>query len=214
MEQYKNVIEKIKSGAKLRAFLSGGGLRVVRVEQNHERIGYGEHPQLSIALERLEEDISEGQIPYDVMYGERYPQYWTGSSNAESFLDAWLLQGSKFAIWMSANTDIFSVEMIGYVTKRVITPEVEKKVKDTMGPVQHEYMGFFFESRPYEFPNGEIGVSTKILKRPEVSHIRDPFFYKEKYKAEGASIIEALEKITKEVLLDFPGLEIYSENLL
>ena len=35
----------LKEGGRLHAFLSGSGLRVVRIEKNGKLKGYGEHPQ-------------------------------------------------------------------------------------------------------------------------------------------------------------------------
>ena len=56
--------QALRNGAKLHAFLSGGGLRVVRLEKGGKLLGYGEHPYIEEALRHADEDTEAGGRPY------------------------------------------------------------------------------------------------------------------------------------------------------
>ncbi|HPC34592.1 MAG TPA: hypothetical protein PLP73_02930, partial [Candidatus Absconditabacterales bacterium] len=81
-------------GAVMKIFLSGGGLRVVRIENEKEDklLGYGEYPTLSGALFHCEIDIKEGHISYEEQYSgqnSKYDHYITGAfPNFDDKLDS------------------------------------------------------------------------------------------------------------------------------
>lgn len=89
----------LRKGPRLHAFLSGGGLRVVRIERvepGEKRgalVGYGEHPYIEHALNHAAEDYAAGGRPYREVYGGKYDHYLTGSSTPSSQLDAHIRQG-------------------------------------------------------------------------------------------------------------------------
>src|SRR6266403_91893 len=91
--------QALKEGCRVRTFRSGGGLRVVRIEdQNNELKGYGEHPAIEDALSHSNQDILDGHLAYKEQYGEngKYAHYVTGRSESSTELDAWINQGHNF----------------------------------------------------------------------------------------------------------------------
>lgn len=92
----------LRNGHRLHAFLSGGGLRVVRIERVKSRqrrgdlAGYGEHPYLEQALNHAAEDHAAGGRPYLDVYGGKHPHYLTGSCTPSSQLDAHVRRGASF----------------------------------------------------------------------------------------------------------------------
>lgn len=108
-----NINEAIRTGCVARAFLSGGGLRVIRIEDaNQELKGYGEHPHIDEALRHADEDYAAGGRPYDEVYGGSKTHYLTGSTTPNSELDAWIRQGSKFRA--TSKDDVVTFELLGY----------------------------------------------------------------------------------------------------
>jgi hypothetical protein len=88
-EAYPNIEKALKEGARLYAFLSGGGLRVVRIEkgkvaeakdnEDDNLISYGEHPYFPGALAHAEQDFG---LTYEQQYsGENalHKHYLTGA---------------------------------------------------------------------------------------------------------------------------------------
>jgi hypothetical protein len=87
-EAYPNIEKALKDGARLHAFLSGGGLRVVRIEKKKDTetkdeddnlISYGEHPYFPGALAHAEQDFG---LTYEQQYsGENalHKHYLTGA---------------------------------------------------------------------------------------------------------------------------------------
>lgn len=91
--EHPGIDQALERGNRLHGFLSGGGLRVIRLELDGELKGYGEHPNVDEALIHASEDFSAGGRDYYEVYGKLYPHYLTGSSEITSPLDGWLLRG-------------------------------------------------------------------------------------------------------------------------
>ena len=107
----------LRKGNCIHAFLSGGGLRVIRIEKNScngKLLGYGEHPEIDEALRHVAEDFAAGGRPYHKVYGPKgkYAHYLTGSSTTTGELDAWIRQGRTFDI--RSEGDQIVVELRGY----------------------------------------------------------------------------------------------------
>ncbi len=94
--KYEGIDKAIKEGYKLHVFLSGGGLRVCRLENykgeyknrnyvKNELIAYGEHINLKPALEKVNKNYYER--------AEYKTEYYTGNSNPDSELDKMVLRG-------------------------------------------------------------------------------------------------------------------------
>lgn len=113
MAKLPHIEQALLSGATMHAFLSGGGLRVVRVTKNEKLIGYGEHPHIEGALHHTNDDIKAGGRPYNEVYGKLKPYYITGSSTPSCPLDRWVRQGHTFDV--HADGDEFVVESELYV---------------------------------------------------------------------------------------------------
>jgi hypothetical protein len=152
-----------------KALLSGGGLRVVRIEHTdpfvHRTAGYGEHPDVMTAIAHADEDYLEGGRPYDKLYGElgKYTMYLTGSSTPSGPLDLWVRQGHKFKAWKEGNEVVF--QLSGLVEYR--TPEWVREKMKTENSVEWSDRGFSYQSVHTRFPNGEPCLSTKVTGTPE-----------------------------------------------
>jgi hypothetical protein len=104
-DSYPNLQEALKNGAKLHAFLSGGSLRVVRIEKmnketgKNELLSYGEHPYFSGALAHADEDFG---LSYDQQYtakGAKHLHYLTGAySLPYDVLDAHIKDGRSIDV--------------------------------------------------------------------------------------------------------------------
>lgn len=92
-----NIEKALREGCKVRAFLSGGGLRVIRIEDaKHQLKGYGEYPHVEEALRHADDDYAAGGREYSAVYGGSEPHYLTGSTTTTGELDAWVRTGSTF----------------------------------------------------------------------------------------------------------------------
>lgn len=167
-EPWATIEASLREGGKLHAFLSGGGLRVVRVDRGGGKaLGYGEHPHVEDALAHLAEDLKAGCRPYNETYGDKgcYTSYLTGNSVPDSQLDAWVRQGSTFDGFIDGAEVVF--EMHGYGQQEY--PEgLRERVMKTGKSETFESRGYTFEVGPFTFPgNWEKGTSMTTLKRPD-----------------------------------------------
>ncbi|HLC81324.1 MAG TPA: hypothetical protein VJH68_01585 [Candidatus Nanoarchaeia archaeon] len=105
----------------LRAFRSGGGLRVVRIEDSRDGPlrGYGEDPNLMPALHDASDDYLAGGREYSEVYDKLKPHYLTGTTQAEDRLDLWVLQGHK--LWAERKDGKVKVEARTFEDKRVVS---------------------------------------------------------------------------------------------
>lgn len=117
MQYCSTVLEQaLRAGNKMHVFRSGGGLRVVRLEDKNQWLsGYGEHPSFEEAIKHAEEDYKAGCREYSTVYGVLYDHYLTGSATPSSLLDEWILKGHTIDAWFENETYI--VELSGYSRK-------------------------------------------------------------------------------------------------
>lgn len=134
----------LKEGARVRAFLSGGGLRVLRLERDGNLLGYGEHAYLRDAFRILGEDVAAGGRKYNEVYGVIEEHYFTGSSSPQDALDAWVRTGSKFS--GIARGDIFTFQLTGFA-QMTIPEEVLCRVR-AGEQVEWENRGYRYRTRP------------------------------------------------------------------
>ncbi len=188
-------IEKsLQDGCRIHGFLSGGGLRVVRIELDYVLKGYGEHPSVDHALRHADEDFLAGGRGYDAVYGRKYLHYLTGSSTATSPLDGWLLQGRTFDAYLKYRKMV--VELRGYGETK--TPqEVIKEADETGLPVTWKNRGYIYETSKSRFPNGEPCHSTRTIKIPRGRSGADPWSYKIVKAGTGRDFTESLESAFK-----------------
>ena len=94
---FEQIDGAIRGGDIVRGFLSGAGLRVIRIEDSSGQLkGYGEHPHAPEALAFANQDVGAGGSNYEDVYGKTLPHYLTGSSMPTSALDQLILNGGKF----------------------------------------------------------------------------------------------------------------------
>jgi len=112
-EAYPQIEEILKEGAKLHAFLSGGGLRVVRIEKKKKKteekkdeedefelISYGEYPYFPGALAHAEQDFG---LTYEQQYtsvNARHKHFLTGAYPLPyDAFDVYLKAGKTFDVF-------------------------------------------------------------------------------------------------------------------
>jgi hypothetical protein len=133
---------------------------VVRLDKGDKLIGYGEHPYIEEALRHADEDTAAGQRDYKKVYGKLYDHYYTGSASPSSDLDAWILRGRTFDVTHEAGQFVAILKSIEDTT---IPKDMQERVKQTGKKETFTSRGYTYEITPCRFPNGEIGVSGRVL---------------------------------------------------
>lgn len=114
-DTFPNLDKAVKERFIVRGFRSGGGLRVVRVEEKRGAFfvegvkAYGEHPEVLTALSYADESLKTEVMDYEKFYGKVVPNYLTGQSNAVSKLDKILLQGNSFKCYQRYSKTFFEI---------------------------------------------------------------------------------------------------------
>jgi len=156
----------LQNGAKLHAFLSGGGLRVVRLEKGGKLLGYGEHPYIEESLRHADEDTEAGGRPYAEVYGGKYDHYLTGSSTTSSDLDRWMLQGRTFDVTFDTGPCGGFVAKMVSIEQTDLPQEIECRVAKTGVKETFINREFTYEASRITFANGEFGTSIKTIGCP------------------------------------------------
>lgn len=104
-ENYLNIEQALKDGARLHAFRSGGGLRVISVEKNEQLLSYGEYPWISGALAHAESDFGLSYIEQYSGKNARHIHYLTGASSPvlQDVIDCFILCGESIDIYYKDN---------------------------------------------------------------------------------------------------------------
>lgn len=186
----------LRKGLRIHAFRSGGGLRVVRLEDKGDTEkslkGYGEHYTAEMALTYTAEDYEAGQRDYHDVYGEDklHPHYLTGSSAANSRLDLWLLRGCTFDAYEAAGEVVF--ELHGYEDTQ--HPEGVDERARAGEVVRWSNRGYVYETQLSHFRGSAPGVSTSIVSSPEGKHSgADPWTYQIIKTGRAATLAQAIE---------------------
>ncbi len=188
-------IEKsLHEGCRLHGFLSGGGLRVMRIEQDKVLKGYGEQPHAEDALSDANEDYLAGGRPYDEVYGKLKPHYLTGSSSGASPLDSWMLKGRTIDAYFEQGSIIVDLNGTGVVE---IPEEITNKVMKTGQSETWEDRGHTYEIYLTMFPNGEPGWSAKVTRFPNAPDYSRAWFYKIMKRGQADTLDEAIENALK-----------------
>jgi hypothetical protein len=168
MPDFPAIHKTLQEGGRMHAFLSGGGLRVIRIEKDQDLIGYGESPNIEEALSYLEEDCSAGGRNYREVYGKIHPHYLTGSCSSTSTLDDWIRQGHTFNCWYEGEDLVFKLYGINFFKFPEWVFEAIKK-----RPVIHwkDNRGFIIRFRKDWSFQGSI--SAKAVKAPKGRKIED-----------------------------------------
>lgn len=190
----------LRRGAFLHVFRSGGGLRVARltaaarVPGRGDLVGYGEHYNLEEALVYAGEDYDAGQRAYGEVYGEGklHDHYLTGSCEASSPADAWVLGGHTIDAWYEQAEGVFVVAARGTVETPFPLAEAQPVMDGTLSArlVQND-RDEVFALRPSYFPNGYRGCSMTRIGAPEGTP-NDHGFRKVDHRRYGDTFEEAL----------------------
>lgn len=185
----------LRSGGKLHAFRSGGGLRVVRIEGfktggRRSLIAYGEHPNIEEALDMTARDYIAGQKVYNPHPPD--PYFLTGSSSPSSDLDAWVLKGSTFDADYNAAEGLFRVTLEGYCSLET-PPEHDAAAKAGQTVRWTDRRGVVLVTRPYTFSNGERGSNTSIESTPEGLCHHDVWVWEAFRLGQGRTLTEAID---------------------
>lgn len=189
----QGIEQALRNGCKLHSFRSGGGLRVFRLENAGDLVGYGEHYNAEEAIRRCDEDYLAGGRPYEDVYGKIYPHYLTGTTEASSNVDRWLLRGGNVdAVYENGKFKVFD-EFVRHI--RVPKSVIDKVLRDRK-PVEWEYHNRKFVSTLSWFPNGEASTSTRCIHCPDgLDDWSEPAII----AAEGDSFVEALAGMEKAI---------------
>ena len=156
--------QAIKEKCRMHGFLSGGGLRVVRIEKGGQLKGYGEHPDVSIALLHADQDFLAGGKPYDQVYGAVQPHYLTGSKQPTGPLDAWLLKGRSFTARRCADQIVFQLDGYGYAN---VPQSILDEVLHSGRSARWKYRGFVYDITRGTLPSGKPCTCSRVVKDPE-----------------------------------------------
>jgi hypothetical protein len=158
--ELQGITSALQQGCRLHAFLSGGGLRVVRLEKEGKLKGYGEHPLANDALVHADEDFLAGGRSYQEVYGKKHPHYLTGAAKASNQLDQWMLQGYTFDAWWENDEVVFELGGIQQVQE---PKNLAEQVQKTGADAEWESRGFKYLTSLCRSPSGKLGTSTKCL---------------------------------------------------
>jgi hypothetical protein len=181
----------LQGGHRVRAFLSGGGLRVIRIEKEGKLKGYGEHPHVDEALIYADEDFKKRGRPYKEVYGVDKDHYLTGSREKSNELDGWILQGRKFEAWQENEIVYFK---LGGMAETRTSQEIIDQVLSTGQDIRWENRGYTYRSYRSLFGNGQKSVSTEVIGKPEgVRGGADPWMYDISKTGQGSDFWEACQ---------------------
>ncbi len=188
--EIRSLEEALRDGCRLHGFRSGGGLRVIRVEDQKGALrGYGEHPHVEEALAHANEDLIAGGRPYKEVYGKSETHYLTGSCDASSDLDRWLLRGKDIDAFTEGRE--FVVQLRGLETFEL--PEMVRVLTLRSGrATRYHDRGIMYIARPSFFPNGEPCVSTTAIL-PLAQLTKDPWFYRVQKTGKADSLVNAMD---------------------
>lgn len=150
---FKGLNDSLRDGNTIRAFRSGGGLRVIRIENSRGTlVGYGESYSARPALVEANNDYLAGGLPYECVY-------LTGTSAAESYLDAWVLSGKKFKVRMENGRVFFRLtdSEYGYVAEvqGKSFAEALGKIEEYLTPQRYAYLSKLLIERMHR----ELGIA-------------------------------------------------------
>lgn len=193
-EEAFEVVEKyIRKGARLHAFLSGGGLRVLRVEKvkSGKLLGYGEHPDVNDAFRILADDLKAGGRDYDDVYNnEEETAYLTGQSEPTDKLDAWVRKGYGFDAFIKNKKMVFVLK--GW-EHQPHPGDIEARVRAGETVEWESPRGYRFKSHPDFFPNGEAATVTETIFVPVGKTRHHDWMWQATKTGQGDTLAQAME---------------------
>jgi hypothetical protein len=207
----RTIEDALRAGNLLHAFLSGGGLRVVRIEMPgtpHRLVAYGEHPHVDEALRITADDYRAGGREYGAVYGKEETHYLTGSPAPNGALDAWIRKGRTWDALFREN--LFVCELRGLEDDHTPLEIVNRVLLFGEQVTWTNARGITRVAEQSRFPNGEKCCSTRVLSKPEgMSDVRTILYRVTKTGAaetlhgaiEGALAAESVEVPDNELTL-------------
>lgn len=180
----------LKMGGFIHAFMSGGGLRVLRLAEFGPRgdlMGYGESPTVDDAFRILADDYEAGGRKYGDVYGKVEPA-------PAGELDAWVRKGNTFDAWYKDGEYVVELRSL----QEAHTPE-ETVRRCTAGETiaWTDDRRVTYQCSPSRFPNGERCCSTKIVKVPKgMTHNRAWMWYATQ-TGRGPTLSDAIDQAFK-----------------
>jgi hypothetical protein len=195
----KCLMERGECARHIHCFRSGGGLRVVSIEDNDEKRkqhGYGEHPHIEEAMNLCEEDYLAGRRKYSDVYGKLVPNYFTGSSTPSSKIDEWTLTGQSWDIYLCHDKQFaFKSE---YYYQLFASEERQKRILETGKEEIWESPTTRYTYRAYKTSIGNIKACVASQCISKQKDKGDSFMPKKIYYKKAPSIAELLSSVTKD----------------
>lgn len=180
-----SISDILRKGVTLRAFSSGGNVRVCRLTDGAGKdCGYAEGAVASECLANVIKSYKKGgKNVGDV--------YFTGQAATEDELDAWLCQGSKFFASFVGNQ--FVVVLKGFAEYK--TPEdIHARAQAGERNLRHtSSRGVVYETNPTRFADNSMGSSTSIVTLPEGMVHNRAWMWRMSKTGLGSSFAEALK---------------------
>lgn len=193
MPELIGIHKALLEGCRMHAFLSGGGLRVIRLEIGEVLKGYGEHPHVEEALRHSDEDFLAGKRERKNVYGKLYPHYLTGATLPTSNLDAWIRRGNTFDSWQEGDEIVFQLK--GYAHTEA-PEEVNKKLESLENgeSVLWKKRGFTYSSAKGVSLEGRGSpfVGTTVVDSPIGKNIGSPWMYSVSKTGRGRNFWDAV----------------------
>ena len=206
---HPEIEQGLRDGHSLHGFRSGGGLRVVYMENDkHETVAYGEAPHIEEALQHAALDYSLGHETYEQQYsGEqaRYPHYLTGDTEASSLLDEKMRGGMKIEARRDPRNNDIAVALSGMKHAPEIPAGLEDFVTSTGNPTTFEERGIVYGARRIYSASGDVGMEIHVLANP---HNRRTNFYDYAKIAAGPTFVEAVA-----AAFEAPEVELMEEDI-
>ena len=154
---YETTMDRLKAGAKIHGFSSGGRVRVLRSD-TEGLIGYGEDADINEAFDELEKNFKTGK---------KGIIYMTGGQPTTKF-DAWVTYHSGYDITWNDKFQMVEIELNWIDFKGPPKNISETVMKLGVPIIAKDLYGATWQVSPFIFPgNGELGTSARVIDKPE-----------------------------------------------
>lgn len=167
---HPEIEQALRDGHQLHGFRSGGGLRVISIENSAgETVAYGEAPHIEDALEHASVDYTLGHESYEKQYSgdsARHDHYLTGAAEASSPLDGEMLGGMKIDARRDPRNNDIAAALSGTKFGPEIPDGLQDYVTSTGNAAQFVHRTITYEATPIRFASGDIGMTTRVVANP------------------------------------------------
>ena len=163
---------------------------MLRLENLHALTGYGEHPHVEEAFAYVAEDYTEGCLEYKDVYGKVREHYLTGSPDASSPLDEWLLRGGGFNT--SFLDDTFVFVLTGY--EHTPTPDGYQQRAIDGEEIVWSSRGYTYKISKNAFADNVPCAYVQVTDGPGGCPGSDPWMYQITKTGRATTLPEAIEQ--------------------